>query len=239
MKFWRQKTVQAICAAGAILAASTGGAHAEEIVYDFDSGFDELIYTDADYPLWIGARQGSGRFSANCHIDRQPGPDDVTGYDGSSWIAWDASGCYIDGQYNENFLGPEEYQAPDTSEAVLYFDLSGIKFSLESLYFPWDSVGVASSKGGTFTFVPVDETGEDTQRQVAFSGGEWSGIDWLLFTDLARAGAPASGIDQLVINAPGPLARVPEPSTGALGLTGFLTLLWAGRRAAARRTEPQ
>lgn len=186
------------------------GAHAGQVLLDFEEVAPAYVVT-TNY-----LRDGF-RLSPSCHYDLVAPGGDHQGFAGSQWMGFDGSTCGYN--FNSNYLrpaGPLGYGAGPE----IWMDYSGRPFSLESIFLNSTAVTIHSSKGGVYR-LPVDLIGP---RVVSFSGGDWQGIQWILFEQWggADAGAP-QGFDQMVL-------RVPEPGTAALLALGFIAVSVARRR---------
>ena len=181
----------------------TSAVHAAVVTIDFE---DQALGSIIPSNLQIGRF----RLSPNCHYDLLPPSTGPEWNHPSQWIGFDGQGCGDPATTNQNYLGTTAL-GPS-----LWIDYSGTPFTLLGLD-PVDGRaewGLTSSNGGNFI-------NSGTSNRIDFTGSEWTNIAWLLFTDLAQAGAP-QGFDNITF-------RVPEPAT-ALLVVGGLAFLSATRR---------
>jgi hypothetical protein len=90
-------------------------------------------------------------------------------------------------------------------------DYGGHPFTLLSLFDVTQNWTLQSSKGGV-----LESSFLTRQETIAFDGPDWTGIKWLLFSIPAPGAGAPFGFDNFTARVPGPVARVPEPSTLAL-----------------------
>lgn len=207
-----------LIATSLLLAGLPLGANAGQVVLDFEEA------TPGFYPS--NYIHDGFRLSPNCHYDLLGPGGSLQGYAGSNWMGFDGSACSPGySTINADYLRPG---APTGYGAgpEIWMDYSGRPFSLESIFLNSPAVTIHSSKGGVYR-LPIDLIGP---RVVSFSGGDWQGIQWILFEQWgADAGAP-QGFDQIVL-------RVPAPGTAALLALGLITAFVARRRAPDHSTR--
>lgn len=191
------------------------GVNAGQVVLDFEEatpGFYASNYIHDGF-----------RLSPNCHFDLLGPGGSLQGYAGSNWMGFDGSAC--GSTFNSSYLRPGASTGIGAGPEI-WMDYSGRPFSLESIFLNSPAVTVHSSKGGVYR-LPIDLIGP---RVVSFSGGDWQGIQWILFEQWgADVGAP-QGFDQIVL-------RVPAPGSAALLVLGLVTAFVARRRAPNYSTQ--
>jgi len=192
-----------------------GSAGAATVMLDFEGAGGSQI---ADY------FENGFRAAPNCHYDFLPSG----GFSGSAYLAIDRSGCGGGGLFNAAFPGPSELRLTPTTPffsvpAALWIDASGQPFSLLDLYSPFTNWTLLSSNGG----VRESSSPADIGATISFSGGDWEGLQWLLFAAVDDPGAPLIGIDRLHL-------RVPEPGLILLVGLGLALVGLASRRSVAR-----
>jgi hypothetical protein len=132
-------------------------------------------------------------------------------------IGWDESGGL-----NPQYLGPLTvpgcpFPFPFSCPINLYVDDNGRPFDLLSLEaLGSEDYAAFSSKGGVVS-IPMLHISNPPPLHVDFTGPEWRGIQWVVFS--GDGGAPSQGFNQLVV-------FVPAPSTFALLGLGVLILGW-------------
>jgi hypothetical protein len=186
--------VAVFCAA----AFSVHNANANLVTVTFD-GLPEA-QSSSDFTT------GGVTFSPSCHYDLQVhvnGRPDLT----TNWLGFDPGTCSGAGQ-NAAYLGAGK---PGNSAANLYVALAGGgAFDLKSFNFisvipDGFDFTLTSSKGGTGNFAYTGGIG----TLYGFSGAEWSGLDWLIFSTGA-IGGPV-GFDNLALD----VNSVAEPTSAA------------------------
>jgi hypothetical protein len=145
------------------------------------------------------------RLSPACHIHVMPGSI-LGGYNNSTWISWDASGC------GSTVGNPDYLGDPNAAADFLYLDFFGQPFTLKSFFSADFRFNVYSSKGGQQT--------TDFLSLIEFDGPEWTNIDWLAFD--CQCGAPSPGIDHLTV-------EIVEPGILSLLMAGLLSIYWQRR----------
>jgi hypothetical protein len=147
-------------------------------------------------------------FSPSCHYDRQAhvnGRPDLT----TNWLGFDPGASCTGAGQNAAYLGAGK---AGNSVANLYVALDGGgTFDMKSFNFMSidpDSFGftLTSSKGGIGNYSYSGGIG----TLYDFSGADWSGLDWLIFST-GFIGAPV-GFDNLTLD----VNSVPEPTSTAL-----------------------
>jgi hypothetical protein len=147
-------------------------------------------------------------FSPSCHYDLQAhvnGRPDLT----TNWLGFDPGASCTGAGQNAAYLGAGK---AGNSVANLYVALDGGgTFDMKSFNFMSidpDSFGftLTSSKGGIGNYSYAGGIG----TLYGFSGADWSGLDWLIFST-GSIGAPV-GFDNLTLD----VNSVPEPTSTAL-----------------------